>query len=102
MNIESQVVANSYTMKSLAKGRPLNREASPAMINFWERGFTKTPPRKHDLVALAEAAGIFSELDDTKTNTVANIYSQKQPGGRSAFKQNKWTVRQSRPFIFPI
>jgi len=32
---------------------------------YYEK-YSKTPPRKHDLVVLAEAAGIFSELDDTR------------------------------------
>jgi HEPN domain-containing protein len=32
---------------------------------YYEK-YSRTPPRKHDLIVLAEAADIFSELDDPK------------------------------------
>ncbi len=33
----------------------------------------KTPPRKHDLIALAEAADIFTELDDTRRGLFVSL-----------------------------
>lgn len=33
----------------------------------------KTPPRKHDLIALAEAADVFSELDDARKGLFVSL-----------------------------
>jgi HEPN domain-containing protein len=39
---------------------------------YYEK-YSKTSPRKHDLVALAEAAGIFAELDDVRRGLFVSL-----------------------------
>jgi HEPN domain-containing protein len=80
----SLTTTSTFIAFSFASNHFCQQSVEKALKAVYYEKYDKTPPRKHDLVALAAAADIFSDLDDARKGLFVALSHRTTPKSLTA------------------